>query len=81
MYSNIAGYSFLAVNEQSEDEMEVSIDLSEFQTVIQTTTHYPFISKKLQPGEHMFMFHARITDVNFKQPLKPHIQVKVVNEH
>ena len=81
-------YSFLAEhiepessfnNGQDEDDeneypISVRIDLSQFEKVIHTNTHYPYIEKVLEPGESSFMFHAKIIDTNFKSPLKPTIQ-------
>ncbi|CDW72805.1 calpain family cysteine protease containing protein [Stylonychia lemnae] len=66
------------VIEEDQDDREfpiqVRIDLTQFNNVIQTNTHMPFIEKTIEPGESIFMFHAKITDANFKQPLKPTIQ-------
>ena len=82
-FRNVNTYSFLAEHlepgsqdaddEENDYPITVKIDLSQFKEVIQTNTHHSMIEKSLEPGECMFMFHAKIHNLNFKQPLKPTI--------
>lgn len=58
--------------------IQAKIDLSQFSTVIQTSTKYMSISMEVQGRESVFMFHAKIVDQEFKEPLRPMISYKII---
>jgi hypothetical protein len=46
--------------------------------VILTSTKAYVITREIEFGESAFMFHAKISDPNFKEPLRPMISYTLI---
>ncbi|TNV82556.1 hypothetical protein FGO68_gene2473 [Halteria grandinella] len=77
-HENINVYSFLASNESTKDPIIACIDLSDFAGVVQTSTQSLIRQKTIEPREKAFMFHAKIVDAEFKDPLRPMISYRKI---
>jgi catechol-2,3-dioxygenase len=53
--------------EEKDGSLEVKIDLLQYKNILTTSTHKTYITKQVDPGDQVFMFHAKILDGNFRQ--------------
>jgi hypothetical protein len=64
--------------DQENYPISAKIDLSSFAKVILTSTKAFIITREIEFGESAFMFHAKISDPNFKEPLRPMISYTLI---
>ena len=60
--------------------IEAKLDLSSFGHVLVPSTKFPKLTSLLDPGESKLLFHVRLLDKAFKEPLRPLISYKPYNK-